>query len=97
MKEEFCIMPDNSPIWRNFRFPGSHRHEIFFGPNRKQSIIDGLVIFLPPELHNMSSRGIHFNRDFDLSVKRLAEKQWLNFYGRTIEEFRSVYGKNYLL
>ena len=29
MKEEFSIMPDNPPFWRNKRFYGSERHEIF--------------------------------------------------------------------
>lgn len=25
MNKEFCIMPDNPPYWRNFRFYGSER------------------------------------------------------------------------
>ena len=49
MKEEFCIMPDNPPYWRNRREDGLHRHEVFFGTaNRQKSIRDGLVIFLTP-------------------------------------------------
>lgn len=98
MTDEYCIMPDNPPIWRNFRaYDGLHRHEIFHGTNRSRSISDGMVIFLPPELHNMSSRGIHFNPEFEDSVKMLAERVWLDFYGRTVDEFIAAYGRNYLI
>ena len=70
MKEEFCIMKDNPPYWRNKRERGLHRHEVFFGTaNRKKSIQDGLVVFLTPERHNLSSNGVHFNRAFDLELK----------------------------
>lgn len=96
MNEEFSIMPDNPPYWRNSRFPGSHRHEVFFGSNRQRSIKDGLVIFLVPELHNMSDEGIHFNRAFDLTAKRAAEKAWIDYYEKTEGDFINEYGKNYL-
>ena len=97
MKEEFCIMPDNPPYWRNRRGNGLHRHEVFFGTaNRQKSIRDGLVIFLTPELHNMSDNGIHFNRNFDIAAKRSGERAWLDYYGKTIDNFIHEYGKNYL-
>ncbi len=96
MNKEKCIMPDNPPYWRNYRFQGSHRHEILFGKNRKKSIEDGLVIFLTPEMHNMGGKGIHFNWDFDLYAKQEAEKVWLTYYNKTIDDFIERYGKNYL-
>lgn len=97
MKEEFCIMPDNPPYWRNHREDGLHRHEVFFGTaNRQKSIRDGLVIFLTPEMHNMSNEGIHFNRNFDIAAKRSGERAWLDYYGKTIDDFTHEYGKNYL-
>lgn len=97
MKEEFCIMNDNPPIWYNKRFNGSHRHEIFYGVrNRKKSIEDGLVVFLRPELHNASSLGVHFNKELDLELKREAEKRWLEYYHKDIEDFIRKFGRNYL-
>ena len=97
MSEEFCIMPDNPPYWRNKRFPGSHRHEVFFGTaNRKKSIEDGMVIFMPPELHNMSDHGVHFNHSFDLFIKQIAERAWLDYYKRTVNDFIQRYGKSWL-
>lgn len=95
-KKEFCIMPDNPPYWRNTRFQGSHRHEIFFGKNRKKSIEDGLVVFLTPELHNMSNLGVHFNADFDLKLKEEGQLAWKKYYDATNEDFIKRYGKNYL-
>lgn len=90
-------MPDFPPIWRNHREEGLHRHEIFFGTvNRKKSIDDGLVIFLTPELHNMSDVGIHFNHEFDLMVKKAAQRVWMDYYGKTVEDFRKRYGKSWL-
>ena len=94
-KIEYCIMEPN-PRWKTKRFEGSHRHEVFGAYNRQKSIEDGLVIFLRPEDHNMSERGIHANREFDLYAKRKAQLRWMEFYGKTTEQFIKRYGKNYL-
>ena len=55
-----------------------------------------MVIFLTPELHNMSNKGIHFDREFDLMAKKVAEQTWLEYYGKTKEDFIERYGRNYL-
>lgn len=95
-KEEFCIMRDNPPLWRNKRFNGSHRHEVFFGNNRQKSIKDGLVVFLKPELHNMSNEGVHFNSQFRDMMQKEGQRQWMAYYDKSIEDFIKRYGKNYL-
>lgn len=92
---EFCIMPKDEK-WNNERFPGSHRHEVFGGANRQRSIKDGLVIFLKPELHNMSDKGIHFDKEFRDYAQKIAEETWIRYYNKTIEDFIKEYGKNYL-
>ena len=96
-KEEFSIMPPN-PCYSIVRTHcRCHRHEVFYGsPNRQKSIRDGLVVFLTPEEHNMSSKGVHFNIDFDLYLKQVAERRWLEYYGKTEEDFIKEYGRNYL-
>lgn len=98
MKEEFCIMNDNPPYWRNFRFQGSERHEIFEGRtgNRDKSIEDGLVIFLTPELHRTGRHSIHLAPKEWFYLKRLAEQHWCDHYKKTKEQFLERYGKNYL-
>lgn len=96
-KEEFCIMPKNPNYSTKRTSIYSHRHEIFFGVrNRQKSIDDGLIVFLRPKDHNMSRKGVHFNRKFDLYLKKIAEKTWLEYYDKTIDDFISCYGRNYL-
>ena len=96
-KEVESIMPPN-PFYSVVRSHSRcHRHEIFYGnPNRQKSIRDGLVVFLTPEEHNMSNKGVHFNIEFDLYLKRLAEMRWCQYYGKTVEDFIKEYGRNYL-
>lgn len=101
MKEEYCIMPDNPPYWRNFRYYRSERHEVFEGNggNRKKSIRDGLVIFTTPELHRTGKLGIHSSPalwEEVTEMKKIAEKTWCEFYNKTKEDFRKEYGRNYL-
>lgn len=97
VKEEFCIMPSNPYYSTKRTTVYSHRHEVMFGlRNRQKSIDDGLIVFLKPEYHNMSSNGVHFNREFDLYLKKIAERVWLKYYNKTIDDFISRYGRNYL-
>ena len=96
---EFCIIPPNPySVYRTMRTETHcHRHEIFYGTaNRKKSIKDGLVVFLTPEMHNMSDRGVHFNRRLDLELKQIGQKAWMEYYGKTIKDFIKEYGRNYL-
>lgn len=95
-KKELCIMPKN-PRYSTERTPlYCHRHEVMFGFNRQKSIRDGLVVFLQPEMHNMSNKGVHSNHEFDLYLKRIAEVTWCEYYGKTVTDFIKEYGKNYL-
>ena len=95
--KEFCIMNDNPPLWRNYRFYNSARHECFYGlRNRQKSIDDGLVVFLTPELHNMSDKGVHFNKQFRSYMQKEAQKIWMQYYNKTEDDFRKRYGKSYL-
>ena len=98
MSQEFCIMNDNPPYWRNFRFPGSERHEVFEGRvgNRNKSIKDGLVIFLTPELHRTGKHSIHLSPKEWYYLKRLAQQTWCEYYNKTKDEFRERYGKNFV-
>lgn len=96
MSREFSIMPP-SPTYSTERHGNLHRHEIFFGvANRKKSIRDGLVVFLSPAMHNMSDNGVHFNREFDIYLKQIGQKAWMDYYNKTVEDFIREYGRNYL-
>ena len=86
-----------SDLYSTERYGNLHRHEVFFGSNRQKSIDYGLVVFLSPAMHNASNNGVHFNREFDLELKRLGQKAAMDYYGWSIEDFISIFGKNYLI
>lgn len=73
-------------------------HEVFFGTgNRKLSIEDGLVIPLCKQLHHAGNHiGIHKDKELNLKWKKIAQKRWQEYYGKTEEDFIKRYGKSYL-
>lgn len=70
-------------------------HHVFGAANRKHSDADGLTIWLCKE-HHTGDTGIHFNKELADHYKEEAERTWIRHYGKTIEQFRRRYGKNYL-
>lgn len=73
-----------------------HTHEVFFGKNRQKSIEDGCCVYLCGRHHNQSRQGVHFNKELDISLKKLMETSWLKYYDATIDDFIKRYGRNYL-
>lgn len=73
---------------------GLHKHHIYGGPNRRISEKQGFYIWLKPEWHNLSDKGIHFDKEFDLEVKRLCQRKFEETHSR--EEFMALIGRNYL-
>lgn len=72
-----------------------HTHEVFFGSaNRKKSIQYGLQVKLCPKHHNMSSKGVHFDKVLDTHLKKFAQTKFEEKYGH--EKFMEVFKKNYL-
>lgn len=73
----------------------AERHHIFFGTaNRRKSEQYGYVIPLCPE-HHRGNKGIHFDREFDLSIKRIAQRDFEKRFGSR-DDFRREFGKSYL-
>lgn len=73
-----------------------HKHHVFEGTGRrKKSEKYGCWIYLCAKHHNMSNEGIHFNKELDLSIKKMCQKKWEEAYGSR-EDFIRVFGKNYL-
>lgn len=74
-----------------------HKHHIFGGTaNRKLSEEDGMWIWLRADWHNLSDYGVHFNKELDLKLKRIAQKRWQEYYHKTKEDFIKKYGKSYI-
>lgn len=75
--------------------PYTEEHHCLFGvSNRKLSDKYGYVVRLCPE-HHRGNTGVHFNRELDLHLKRLAQKHFEEHHGNR-DDFRRIFGKSYL-
>lgn len=70
-------------------------HVIFGSANRKLADEDGLTVYLCLS-HHTGALGVHHIRELDLELKRIAERAWMDHYGKTKEEFIRRFGKSYL-
>lgn len=73
---------------------GTEIHHVFFGnPNRKWSEKYKCVIGLCYE-HHRGNNGVHFNRELDMKLKRMAQERFIEAYPE--QDFLAIFGKNYL-
>ena len=70
-----------------------HRHHVYGGPLRQKSEQWGCWVWLRADWHNMSERGVHFNRELDLRIKRECQEAFEKLHGH--EKFIEVFGRNY--
>lgn len=73
-----------------------HKHHIFGGANRSKSEKDGCWCYLCASHHNMSDKGVHFNKQADLNLKKVCQTAWMVRYNKTTDDFIREYGRNYL-
>ena len=74
------------------------KHHAMHGTaNRKKADKDGLWVWCCPDCHR-GTDGVH-GRDGhgkDTTLKMAAEWAWMKHYGKTEDDFRKRYSKNYL-
>ena len=74
-----------------------HKHHVMYGSaNRKKSEEDGLWVYLCGYHHNLSNDGVHFNKQLDKTLKNHAERKWMEYYGKSEQDFIKRYGKSYI-
>lgn len=73
-----------------------HRHHIYAGCNRQLSEYWGCWVYLCPFHHNMSNKGVHFNHDLDVLLKKTCQRRWEEKHGEDRERFRAIFGRSYL-
>lgn len=78
------------------RWTQTENHHIFGGAYRKKADKDGLTVYLCHWCHNEPPKGVHFNYDNNIHLKQIGQKAWMDYYGKTIEDFIKEYGRNYL-
>lgn len=71
---------------------GTDTHHCLFGNKKKYADDDGLTVQLCHRCHMR----LHQQQEHQLELKRLAEQVWLDHYGKTVEDWISRYGKNFL-
>jgi hypothetical protein len=71
-------------------------HHIFGGANRIKSNRLGIVIPLCHACHNETPFGAHHNAQVMNRLKQIGQEKAMKKYGWTTDEFRVIFGKNYL-
>lgn len=95
MKRFSLLTTDMNKCIHTGRTDNIHIHEVFFGSaNRKKSIEWGCCIPLTAEFHNLSGKGIHFNKNMDIYYKKEMQKAFEKKHSH--EKFMEVFGRNYL-
>lgn len=74
--------------------PHPHKHHVFGASNRKWSEKYGLTVPLCYEDHNGSDAGVHFDKQLDLALKKMAQAKFEETYPD--KDFRSIFGRSYL-
>ena len=75
---------------------GLESHHVIYGTaNRKLSERYGLKVWLCRYHHTGSNQAVHFNKDFDLHLKKEAQKAFEKYHGSR-EHFVRIFGKNHL-
>lgn len=69
-------------------------HHIFGGPDRKKSEHYGLKVYLCPEHHRTTREAVHICREYDLMLKRTAQREFERRYGH--EQFMKEFRRNWL-
>lgn len=70
------------------------KHHIYPGSRRRNSELNGFLVPLCDNCHNMSDEAVHFDREKDLNLKRECQKKYEETHTRG--EFLKLIGRNYL-
>lgn len=88
------IIHDNNECYICGRYGQTQCHHIFYGrKNRQKSDDFGLTVRLCYECHQ-GPNGVHRNKHIDIYLKQKGQAEFEKTHSR--EEFRKIFGKNYL-
>lgn len=72
-------------------------HHVFGSANRKKSEKYGLKVYLCHDrCHIFGVNAVHMNREVDLYLKDKVQRIAMEHYNWTLEDWRKLFGKNYL-
>lgn len=73
---------------------GLHKHHIYPNAMRNKSEQYGCWVWLCGKHHNLSNEGIHFDRKFDMKMRKLCQERFIETYPDI--DFMKVFKRNYL-
>ena len=89
------ILQSEKECYITGRTDNLHCHHIYFGRGlRKISDDNGFTVWLTADWHNMSNKGVHFNRELDLHLKQACQRKYEETHTR--EDFMKLIGRSYL-
>ena len=71
-------------------------HHIYGGSNRQKSEQYGLKVRLHHACHNEPPQGVHHNKEAMDYLHQIGQVKAMEYYGWTVDEFRVIFGKNYM-
>ena len=73
-------------------------HHVWGGANRKKSEKYGLKVYLHHgKCHIFGKDSVHQNAEINKAVQAMAQRIAMRHYGWTEDEFRKIFGQNYIL
>lgn len=72
------------------------RHEVFPGPNRMLSKKYGLWVSICHLTCHEGAEGVHLSAEKAKKLKQDAQHKAMEVYGWGVDDFRNIFGKNYL-
>lgn len=75
-------------------------HHVFFGfdGSRPKSEKYGLKVYIHhSKCHIFGENSVHRNAEVNGALQALVQKRAMQHYGWTIEDFRKIFGQNYIL
>ena len=72
-------------------------HHVFNKSEKKKSEKYGLLVYLHhSKCHIFGKNSVHQNNELNNKLKAIAQRKAMERYGWTVDEFRAIFGKNYL-
>lgn len=97
MKKPYSIMTsDEGVCYLCGSYNWIEHHHVFGAANRSKSTKYGLVVPLCKWCHNEPPKGVHQNKETRQYLQQIAQQKAMEHYHWTIDDFRSIFGKNYL-
>lgn len=93
------LQKDKTKCFRCGSYVFLEEHHIFGGKaNRSKSEKYGLKVYLCHNCHNRDKKhkSIHFDKEEMLKLHKIGEQAFIDHYKKTKEDFRNIFGRNYL-